>query len=243
MSFCVERKVMDLFPGMLLVVAYGEGIDNRTARPEITAELRRAEARLRASWSYPNAQSHPHVSAWRRAMKQVSVSPSSYPSSIESLSRQVIGGRGLRCINPLVDFYNSISLQHLVPVGGWDVRGGRCLWLRTTRAGEPFTELGQREAVCVEAGEVCYADSTAVLTRHFVWRQAEQAKITAETTKFFLVSEVLPELGAEIAKAIEASLSEGVQRHFGVTPRSAVLDGGEVEWFFSHTQAPVYVYY
>jgi DNA/RNA-binding domain of Phe-tRNA-synthetase-like protein len=242
MSFCVEKRVWELFPGMVLVVAHGERIDNATPRPEITAELRKAESRLRAEWSYPNAQSHPRISAWRQAMKAVGVS-SSYPSAIESLCRQVLAGRELRSINPLVDFYNSVSLSNISPVGGWDVGVGRTVWLRMTKEAEPFTELGKIDPVLVPAGEVCYAGRTALLTRHFVWRQAEEAKIANDTSDFFLISEVLPELGTEVVREIQASLINGIRNHFGITARTAVLDAADVEWPFAQEEEPAYVYY
>ena len=76
------------------------------------------------------------------------------PSSIEALTRRVLSGRGLGNINPLVDLYNAISLQHVVPVGGWDaddLQGDALLY--RTRGGEPFHELGTSKLVQAEAGE------------------------------------------------------------------------------------------
>ncbi|MGH9969625.1 MAG: hypothetical protein ACREBG_17775, partial [Pyrinomonadaceae bacterium] len=127
MSFHIEQQIWDAFPGMLLVVAHGRNLDNSFKRPHLEDSLRRISSRLKSEWVYPNAQSHPYVSAWRQSLKRVGVSPANYPCAIESLCRLALSGRELHSINPLVDFYNLQSLEHISPVGGWDVGSGRTI--------------------------------------------------------------------------------------------------------------------
>lgn len=235
MGFQVESQIWDVFPKMSLVVAHGQGLDNSFDRPEISEHLRAVTARLKAEWGYPNAQSHPRVAPWRLHLKRAGISSANYPCAIESLSRQVISGRQIHDINPLVNFYNLVSLENISPVGGWDVGGGRSIALRHTKADEPFAELGKAETVFVNAGEISYSDGQEILTRHFVWRQSERAKITHQTEEFFLVSEVLPELGLEAARRIEQSFVDGAQKYFGVRVKTAVLEAGTEEWSFNMT--------
>jgi DNA/RNA-binding domain of Phe-tRNA-synthetase-like protein len=235
MRFQVEREIWDKFPDMSLVVAYGKGLDNSFDRPEISERLRSVTERLKADWGYPNAQSHPYVAPWRPSLKMAGISPANYPCAIESLCRQVISGREIHDINPLVNFYNVVSLDNISPVGGWDVGGGRSITLRRTRSGEPFTELGKTETVFVNADEISYTDGHEILTRHFVWRQSECAKITHQTEEFFLVSEVLPALGPEAVHRIEQAFAEGAQEYFGVRVRTAVLKADSEEWPFDTT--------
>ena len=64
MAFLVSREVCDLFPGMILVVAVAEGVDNRRPNPTVQESLAGACVELGSDWAYPNAQSHPHVRAW-----------------------------------------------------------------------------------------------------------------------------------------------------------------------------------
>ncbi|MEE8583506.1 MAG: phenylalanine--tRNA ligase beta subunit-related protein, partial [Acidobacteriota bacterium] len=180
---------------------------------------------------YPNPQSHPHIAAWREAFKQLGLSGKRFPSSIEALTRRVLSGRGLGNINPLVDFYNAISLQHIVPAGGWDVDDlqGDALLYRT-RGGEPFHELGTSKLIQAEAGEVAYADDEQLITRHFVWRQSDRGKITPATRRVLLVSEILGPVGAEVAGLVRESLEEGLREHFGVEARTEILDERVSRW-------------
>lgn len=83
--------------------------------------------------------------------------------------------------NPLVDFYNLVSLTHVVPTGGFDLAEvGSELRLRLTRDGDLFTALDEPAPLEVGAGEVAYAAGTTVLTRHFVWRQARTGLINSD---------------------------------------------------------------
>lgn len=232
MPLLIEPPIWKLFPGMTLVVAVARGIDNRRPRPGIEALLQQAQDDLAAGWSYDNPQSHPHIAAWRQAAAAMGISGKRYPSSIEALCRRVVSGRPLASINPVVDLYNALSLAEVVPVGGWDVDAlaGGVLQLRRTREGEPFQELGAAETVPVGADEVSYTDDEQVITRHFVWRQAERAKVTPATRNLFLVSEILPALDPAVAERMH----RGFERHFteqlGATVRTALLTAPAERW-------------
>jgi DNA/RNA-binding domain of Phe-tRNA-synthetase-like protein len=231
----VEREIWNHFPGMRLVLVWADSIDNRTERPEIHARLNSSVRELRAGWSHPNPQSHPNVAAWRSAFKAVGISGKRYPSSIEALTRRALSGRGVGSINPLVDVYNSVSLAHVVPAGGWDLddfdrAGADEIRLAMTRGGERFRQLGSEETVDVDAGEVSYLVGDQVVTRHFVWRQSDLGKLTPDTRRVLLVSEILADVGVEGAEreavAIEAELVSSLERYFRCDAWSAVLYAG-----------------
>jgi DNA/RNA-binding domain of Phe-tRNA-synthetase-like protein len=235
MGFAVDQRVYDLFPGLTLVVVVARGVDNEKPHPAIRQVLTETCANLRDTWTFPNAQSHPYVKAWRHAFQVMGASGKEFRSSIEALTRRALAGRGLPNINPVVDFYNSVSLKYLVPAGGWDlddISGGE-ITLRVTSGGELFTALGEQQAESVEAGEVAYADKDRVITRHFVWRQAEKGKIKPETENLFLISEILPEVGMSVARDVERALVNGLGEYFGTRAQSAILTSDRLRWDWS----------
>ena len=152
------------------------------------------------------------------------VSGKEFPSSIEAVLRRAMKGGPPFSINPLVDFYNTVSLRHTVPAGGFDLDGfHQPLELRLTRDGDVFTSLELDNAVPVAPGEVAYASGNVILTRHFVWRQARQALITPVTRSAVLLSEVLGELGHTVSKHVLDDFVAGLSRHFGVTAESWIV--------------------
>ena len=153
------------------------------------------------------------------------VSAKKFPTSIEAMLRRALKGGTPFHINPLVDFYNALSLHHVVPAGAWDLDEIlEDLQLRFTRPGDRFTALDASEAIAVAEDEIAYACGEVVLTRHFMWRQAKQALVSAETRNVFLVSEIPGIAGPGVAEAMRRDMVSGLEQHFGVESASAILD-------------------
>jgi len=224
MEFIIHPEIFDYFPGLHLPVAIAYGLDNATPRPAITAQRRAVWAEAAQAAVYGNAQSHPLVRPWRARFQAMGVSGKEFPSSIEAMPRRALKGGEPFHINPLVDFYDRISRQYVVPAGGFDLDQlhGPLEW-RLTRSGDTFTALDADTPLAVSAGEIAYASGPTILIRHFVWRQARTGLISATTRNVILVSEVLPVAGREVAEAVLAEFRAGLQTCFGVVPHTALL--------------------
>jgi DNA/RNA-binding domain of Phe-tRNA-synthetase-like protein len=233
MQFTIEPVIFERFPGMCLAVAVARGIENERERPAIAARWQEGWAAASAAASYGNAQSHPRVRPWRERFQAMGVSGKEFPSSIEALLRRALKGGTPFTINPLVDWYNMLSLRHVVPVGAFDLgQLAEPLELRLSRAGDEFTSLDADEPVAVPPGEVSYASGRTILTRQFVWRQARTGLVTPTTREVFLVSEVLGEVGREVGEAVARDFGEGLRSSFGVGCETFLLDARErvISW-------------
>ena len=229
MRFVVSPKIFELYPGLKLPVVVAQGLEPTANSIRVEKLWREAweEAGLLAS-TYANAQSHPRVAAWREAMAATGVSGRKYPSSVESLLRRAFKGGEPPRINPLVDFYNSISLRYVVPAGGFDLALlGDALELRLTREADTFRPLDSASAERVEPKEVAYASGNEILTRHFIWKQSHKGLLSESTRSVFLVSEVLGEVEESadgLAQAVLEDLCEGLRRHFGAEPVNFLVE-------------------
>lgn len=234
MQFLVEPAIFERFPGLLLPVAVADGIENQGERPAISARWREvwAEAGEEAK-PYGNAQSHPRIRPWRERFTAMGVSGKEFPCSAEALLRRALKGGEPFFINPLVDWYNTISLHYSVPAGGFDLAQiEEPLELRLSRPGDHFLALDAAEPLDVPPGEVSYAAGPTILTRHFVWRQARAGLIASGTRQVFLISEVLGEVGREVAEAVVEAFRAGLQAHFGVGAQTFLVDAQHrsIEW-------------
>ena len=220
-----SAEVFELFPGLKLSVAVAHGIQGDTGYAEIEKRWQQAWAGAsREASSYQNAQSHPRVAAWREAMGAIGVSGRKFPSSIESLLRRALKDDQPFSINPLVDFYNTVSLGHVVPAGGFDLGAlERPLELRLTREGDTFHPLDGSSPERVEAGEVAYASGDEILTRHFVWKQSRRGLLDESTSSAFFVSEVLGAVDGGVAESVLDGFRSGLREHFGVEPQTFLL--------------------
>lgn len=191
MQFAVDEQVFQDIPDLWLAVGW-----LTLARQPLDAE---AADWIAAPWQGVSMlaadplQTHPLLAPWRDVFRALGLPVRDYLPSVEALARRARkGGPALR-VQPLVDAYNAISLRRLVPVGAFDLaRVQGDLRLGRTRGGEAFRPIGAEQEEAAAPGELCYLDAGRVLTRHFVWRQSEYAKIASETRRLFLIAELLP---------------------------------------------------
>jgi DNA/RNA-binding domain of Phe-tRNA-synthetase-like protein len=234
LDFAVEPDVFARIPGMRLAVVVARGVDNHRERPDVALAWSKAwNAAAAAAAPYGNAQSHPRVVAWRQRLQAIGVSMRHFPTSIEALLRRAMKGGPPFRINSLVDFYNGVSLRHVVPVGGFDLdRVAGPLVVRLTREGDTFASLDAEGPISVPVGEVSYATGATILTRQLMWRQARDGLIHPDTRSVFLVSESLPESGPGVAELILDELGGGLRGSFGATVDAFVVDAAtpRISW-------------
>jgi DNA/RNA-binding domain of Phe-tRNA-synthetase-like protein len=219
----IAPEVFARLPGMRVVVVVADGLS--CSRPEeVDRAWSAAWARVHSDFGHDNPQSHPHIATWRVAMRGIGASHKEFPTSVEALVRRALKSPAPFRVNPVVDFYNSVSLQHVVPAGGYDLdaldRAG--LELRVTRAGDTFQALDASAPEPVPAGEVAYTSGSTVLTRHLVWRQSREALISPATGRALLLSEILPSQEG-MAEVVRHALVAGAQSLFSARVDSVVL--------------------
>lgn len=226
MELIIQPEIFERFPGITIAAVIAEGIDNRTARPDVDDFWAAAwEGACVEANRYESAQAHPRVAPWRAEFKAMGLAPRDYRSSIEALMRRArAGGEPFR-ISPLVDFYNAVSLRHVIPAGGYDLdTTGDPIELRNTRDGDTFQAFGSDEEERLPRGEVAYLSGHVALVRHFVWRQSRAGMVLRQTTRLFLVAEVLGQVGRDAAAAMLDDIIGGLDHFFGVQATSFLLD-------------------
>jgi DNA/RNA-binding domain of Phe-tRNA-synthetase-like protein len=222
----VSEEIFRAFPGAVIGVVAFEGVRNAGESAEILEELRREEEETARRFQGAPVAEHPHIACWRQAYRAFGAKPKDHPSSIENLVRRAARGQSLRPVNRLVDLYNTISLRHLVPVGGEDlaaVEGDVELTFATDHE-PPVRLLGEPEARPPKPGEVIYKDRVGALCRRWNWKEADRTKLTEQTTDGFLVIEGLPPVDRAFVENALAELAALVQKHCGGRVRTGIVD-------------------
>jgi DNA/RNA-binding domain of Phe-tRNA-synthetase-like protein len=226
MKLVITDTIFDGFPELVLGVVILHNIDNSQNRAEITEMLREAESTLSGKFSKTPVIEHPYIATWREAYRKFGAKPKDYPSSVENLTRRVLNGATIGHINNLVSLYNTISLRHILPVGGEDIdkiTGDVVL----THAGnnEPAVFLlGEKEARAPRAGEIIYKDEVGAICRRWNWKEADRTKLTQETKNAFLIIEALPPVPRDTVETAIRELADLVEQYCGGTISTAFLD-------------------
>ena len=214
------------FPELVLGVVILHNIDNAQERAEIIGMLRQAEAALPGKFGGIPVIEHPYIATWREAYRKFGAKPKDYPSSIENLSRRVLNGATIGHINNLVSLYNTISLRHILPVGGEDldkITGDVLL----TRAGNDEAAvflLGEKEARAPRVGEIIYKDDAGAICRRWNWKEADRTKLTPETRNAFLVIESIPPVPRAVVDTATRELADSIRQYCGGAVATAFLD-------------------
>jgi DNA/RNA-binding domain of Phe-tRNA-synthetase-like protein len=184
-------EIAPRFPDFSVAVIVAEGLaispERSAALDAFVADVEEGARRIFAG---TELSAVPGIAAWRRAYRAFGIKKTSYRSSVERLMKNALAGAALPRINPFVDAYNAVSLQHVLPAGADDLdRTVGDLAFRFSREGDDFRDMGaldDRGEPLVDPpkeGEVVYADSEKVLCRRWNWRQDARSAIRPETRR------------------------------------------------------------
>lgn len=208
----INPDIMQQFPEYSALILYAENLANGPSDEYSTRLLRRTEQERRERLSLEDLQQQSHVHAWREAYRRFGSNPKKFPSSLEALLKRVLKGNELPAINRVVDIYNAISIEHMVPAGGEDwTRLASDLALTIATGTEPFVVFheGQESVTYPDKGEVIWADAEGVTCRRWNWRQCKRTQLTENTQHAYFVLDSL----APYTKEQLVAAGDGLAQH------------------------------
>ncbi|MFD5063440.1 B3/4 domain-containing protein [Streptomyces sp. NPDC058394] len=192
-AFRIASAVADAFPDTLIALVTATGLRGREPWTDTTAALKELEQQLADGTWQPADETDPRIEAWHTAYRSFGTNPRRIRPSVDALGRRMTKKGSLPRINPAVDSYNAVSAQHGLPAGAFDldhVTGD--VDIRYADGSEDFTPLGEPDTVeNPKPGEIIYADTTGVLTRHWNHRDAHRTRVTEDSTHVAFVLETL----------------------------------------------------
>ncbi|MFJ5032899.1 B3/4 domain-containing protein [Streptomyces sp. NPDC088560] len=191
--FRIAPAVADAFPGTLIAVVTATGLRGREPWPHTVTALEELEQQLAdGSWT-PADEADPRIEAWHTAYRAFGTNPRRIRPSVDALGRRMAKKGGLPRINPAVDSYNAVSVRHGLPAGAFDLdRVEGDIDIRHADGTESFTPLGEPDTVeTPKPGEIVYADTAGVLTRHWNHRDAHRTRVTEDSTHVAFILETL----------------------------------------------------
>ncbi len=221
----ISQQFWDVFPRAEIAVILCKDIDNTKTQPQIAVALETANKTAKKFLVAEVFSENKVISVWREAYQQFKTKKG-VRSSIENLLKRVEKNNPVGEINPLVDLYNTVSLEYGVPCGGEDLDtlSGDML-LTKAEGGEPFWALGDEEEDCALPGEIVYKDDIGIVCRCWNWRDGKRTMLTENTRNAILVIEsVDPSRHEDLIAAANrlASLSE---KYLGGQSKVAILTG------------------
>lgn len=180
---------------------------------------------------------HPLLAIWRKIYKEdFRVKETTYRSSIESLVKRTITGKGLWNICNVVDLYNCCSILSLLPMGGYDLdKIAGNITIRYAKEGETFQGIGERAKITTNTNHIVYADHQRLIC--WLWNHKDSIETcidqttrrviffvdSAEATKPHMMQTALQHLSENLIKIGGIPLSSGIVNQQSA---SATISGG-----------------
>lgn len=230
MEFIVSEKIFEKFPDIKIGIIVVSDVDNKGENEGVAKLLGYSQNTIKEKFDLQTPAENPTIKKWRQIYSSFGSKPSDYRSSIESIIRSILSGRGVRHINKLVDMYNHISMKHIVPAGGEDIdmiEGN--IHLKFSNGEEKFIPLGSGKEDNPYKGEVIYCDDGGnVLCRRWNWRESDKTKITEGTKNAIIVVEGFD---STVSDASE-ELSELIKKFCKAETRVFLADKNnpDIEW-------------
>ncbi|MFF4437970.1 B3/4 domain-containing protein [Streptomyces sp. NPDC001621] len=192
-AFRIAPAVAAAFPDTFIALVTATGLRGHEPWPHTATALDELEQRLAdGSWQ-PADETDPRIEAWHTAYRSFGTNPRRVRPSVDALGRRLTKKGAMPRINPAVDSYNTVSVRHGLPAGAFDLdRVTGDVEIRYADGTESFTPLGDPGTVeTPRPGEVVYADTTGVLTRHWNHRDAHRTRVTEDSAHVTFVLETL----------------------------------------------------
>lgn len=226
MRVSIDSSLAARYPDYRMYTVVATGINNVGDDETLKTALSKAQEAVRKRADLTNLDANPRVVAWRTAFQQFGANPAVNKPSLEALLHRVLSGHDIPFINKVVAISNLISLKHLLPSGGDDLRRiDGDFGLRYSQGLEPFLPIGSKDEEHPEPNEVIYADEQKVLCRCWIWRQSDQSKITEKSRMVAINVDVLPPATVEEGKAAAAEIAALIERYCGGTTQIVHIGG------------------
>ncbi|GAA2667707.1 B3/B4 domain-containing protein [Streptomyces lunalinharesii] len=193
-DFRLSAAVADAFPDARIALITATGLRGNAPWPHTATALEELERQLADGAWQPADETDPRIESWHAAYRSFGTNPRRTRPSVDALGRRLAKKGGLPRINPAVDSYNCVSVRHGLPAGAFDLDHvtGDLVDIRHADGTESFTPLGEPDTVEVpKPGEIIYADTTGVLTRHWNHRDAHRTRVTEDSTRVAFILETL----------------------------------------------------
>jgi len=224
-KFIVEKSFWDVFPDAKIGVVIAKGIDNRTKeKKQYESILKDAENVAINYLTLPVLSENEVIKVWRDAFKEFKTKKGAR-SSIEALLKRVSKGDHIRSINPLVDIYNSVSLEYALPCGGEDIDAFvGDIRLAKAIGDEEFITYGSDKSEVPYENEIIYKDGDGAICRCWNWRESVRTMLTEKTTNAFLCIEMVDNNREDIFKEALNELKGKIQKYLGGEVNIQILD-------------------
>ncbi len=217
MKLIFSKAVSERFAGLGVYCAELVGVETGGEKPELISYISAAVEAVKKEHVLERLVQNPLIRAYRDFFWRIGIDPTKTRPSAEALLRRVLAGRDFPRVNTLVDVYNVVSMQSLLPIAAFDadkLRGE--LVMDLSRNGEFFLGIGMDKPAELTGKEVVVRDDEKLIAI-YPYRDADATKVTLETRHVFLMVCGVPGIDVDYLQSTGENLVKQVTKFCGGT--------------------------
>ncbi|MEM2083130.1 MAG: phenylalanine--tRNA ligase beta subunit-related protein [Nitrososphaerota archaeon] len=135
--------------------------------------------------------------AYRNFFWKIGIDPTKIRPAAEALVRRILQGNPIPRVNTLVDAYNLASIKTGIAIAAFDLdklKGD--IVMRFAKENEEFLGIGMKDPIKLTGKEIVISDDEKIIAI-YPYRDAENTKITFETSKVLFLICGVPDIAEE----------------------------------------------
>jgi len=200
LSLTIDAKLKNRFPKLNALTLRIDGVQVKKKDPELESFKEQVMEQVRSQYTLEEVKDHPTFRAYRTFFWNIGIDPTKIRPAAEALTRRILAGKPLPCINTLVDTYNLASIKTRIALATFDsdkLDGN--LLMRFAKEGEQIIGIGMDKPFVMKGGEIVVTDEKKLIAV-YPYRDADNTKVTEKTKNILIVVCGVPDITEETLK-------------------------------------------
>ena len=214
----IADKIFETYPSFRRGIVIARSMKNKTSDEDLYSVLK--ETLIRRFENPVDLETDSRITDWKDAHKSFSSNPNKFPPAHIALLKRIQKQRTeIPFINSVVAVMNTVSVEHVLPVGGDDITAPESTYKLTYSEGnETFIPLGTPDKTeNPDKGEVIYLidETKDVMCRRWNWRNGDKTKITENTVNIIMNIDAVGEGSEERAEKARDAVALMLEKYCG----------------------------
>jgi DNA/RNA-binding domain of Phe-tRNA-synthetase-like protein len=211
----IDSELKARFPDLTALVLNIDGVTIKKKDDKLEKFKLEVMNQVKEKFDLKSVKDHPTFRAYRDFFWSVGIDPTKIRPAAEALTRRILAGKKLPCINTLVDAYNLASINSGIALATFDTdKLEDDIFMRFAEEGEQILGIGMEKPLILRGGEIVVSDQEKLIAV-YPYRDADNTKVTENTKNVTTVVCGVPRIRKETLERASDVTQEYVIRFCG----------------------------
>lgn len=211
----INSELKTRFPDLEALIVHVNGVKIKKQNVQLEKFKMEVIEQIKQKFDTETIKDHPTFRAYRDFFWEIKIDPTKTRPASEALTRRIVAGKPLPCINTLVDAYNLASITSQIPLATFDsdkLQGE--IYMRFAKEKERIFGIGMKKPMELQGGEIVVSDEKDIIAV-YPYRDSDNTKITEKTKNATIVACGVPKITKEKLQRASKTAVDYVTRFCG----------------------------